>query len=67
MAEPSEPLVRAHGWGVTGYDVYANDVLLGSVAGDVLTYTDTQPASATVSPAARTIMYRVLICYSSAL
>ncbi|GAA1512029.1 discoidin domain-containing protein [Sphaerisporangium rubeum] len=35
--------------GVTGYDVYANNTLRGSVAGNVLTYTDTQPASATVS------------------
>lgn len=35
--------------GVTGYDVYANNVRRGSVAGDVLTYTDTQPASTTVS------------------
>ncbi|MEV7052696.1 discoidin domain-containing protein [Streptomyces anulatus] len=35
--------------GVTGYDVYANNVLRGSVAGDVLTYTDTQPTSTTVS------------------
>ncbi|MEV1047833.1 discoidin domain-containing protein [Streptomyces sp. NPDC049916] len=35
--------------GVTGYDVYANNVLRGSVAGDVLTYTDTQPAATTVS------------------
>ncbi|MEU5883023.1 discoidin domain-containing protein [Spirillospora sp. NPDC047279] len=35
--------------GVTGYDVYANDVLRGSVAGNVLAYTDTQPASATVA------------------
>ncbi|GGR01339.1 discoidin domain-containing protein [Streptomyces pilosus] len=35
--------------GVTGYDVYANNVLRGSVAGDVTTYTDTQPASATVT------------------
>ncbi|MFD0683863.1 discoidin domain-containing protein [Actinomadura fibrosa] len=35
--------------GVTGYDVYANDALRGSVAGNVLTYTDTQSASATVS------------------
>ncbi|WP_127501794.1 discoidin domain-containing protein [Actinoplanes solisilvae] len=34
--------------GVTGYDVYANGVLRTSV-GNVLTYTDTQPASATVS------------------
>ncbi|MFD3412241.1 discoidin domain-containing protein [Streptomyces cyaneofuscatus] len=35
--------------GVTGYDIYANNVLRGSVAGNVLTYTDTQPATATVS------------------
>ncbi|MFE7414555.1 discoidin domain-containing protein [Streptomyces laurentii] len=35
--------------GVTGYDVYANNTLRGSVAGDVTTYTDTQPASATVT------------------
>ncbi|MFD3544643.1 CARDB domain-containing protein, partial [Streptomyces sp. NPDC058655] len=33
---------------VTGYDVYANDVLRTTVAGSVTTYTDTQPASATV-------------------
>ncbi|MEU5983547.1 discoidin domain-containing protein [Streptomyces sp. NPDC047434] len=35
--------------GVTGYDVYANNTLRGSVAGNVTTYTDTQPASATVT------------------
>ncbi|MFF0486509.1 discoidin domain-containing protein [Streptomyces sp. NPDC004435] len=35
--------------GVTAYDVYANNVLRGSVAGGVTTYTDTQPASATVA------------------
>ncbi|MQY14014.1 hypothetical protein SRB5_41750 [Streptomyces sp. RB5] len=35
--------------GVTGYDVYANGELRTSVAGNVLTYTDTQPASATVT------------------
>ncbi|MFJ6198989.1 discoidin domain-containing protein [Micromonospora sp. NPDC092111] len=35
--------------GVTGYDVYANGALRGSVAGNVLTYTDTQPTTATVS------------------
>ncbi|MEW2217216.1 discoidin domain-containing protein [Streptomyces globisporus] len=35
--------------GVTGYDVYANNVLRGSVAGNVLTYTDTLSASTTVS------------------
>ncbi|MEU4832167.1 CARDB domain-containing protein [Streptosporangium sp. NPDC023615] len=34
--------------GVTGYDVYAGGQLRGSV-GTVLTYTDTQPASATVT------------------
>ncbi|MFF3941830.1 discoidin domain-containing protein [Streptomyces phaeofaciens] len=35
--------------GVTGYDVYADNQLLTSVAGNVTTYTDTRPASATVS------------------
>ncbi|TCB91244.1 Secreted glycosyl hydrolase [Micromonospora zingiberis] len=35
--------------GVTGYDVYANGSLRASVSGTTLTYTDTQPASATVS------------------
>ncbi|MFF8098146.1 discoidin domain-containing protein [Streptomyces sp. NPDC016675] len=35
--------------GVTGYDVYADNQLRGSVAGDVTTYTDTQPASANVT------------------
>uniref|UniRef100_UPI001ABFACBA galactose-binding domain-containing protein n=1 Tax=Amycolatopsis kentuckyensis TaxID=218823 RepID=UPI001ABFACBA len=35
--------------GVAGYDVYANNQLRGSVAGNVLTYTDNQPDSATVS------------------
>ncbi|WP_199881639.1 discoidin domain-containing protein [Streptomyces sp. CB03911] len=35
--------------GVTGYDVYAGGVLRGSVAGTVLTYTDSQPDTATVS------------------
>ncbi|MFI6821106.1 discoidin domain-containing protein [Micromonospora sp. NPDC050187] len=35
--------------GVTGYDVYANGVLRTSVSGSTLTYTDTQPASATVA------------------
>ncbi|GJF27434.1 glycosyl hydrolase [Kitasatospora sp. NE20-6] len=35
--------------GVTGYDVYANGSLLTSVAGNVLTYTDTRADSATVS------------------
>ncbi len=35
--------------GVTGYDVYANNELLTSVAGNATTYTDTRPASATVS------------------
>ncbi|MFE9405085.1 discoidin domain-containing protein [Streptomyces sp. NPDC006530] len=35
--------------GVTGYDVYANGELRTSVAGTVTTYTDAQPASATVA------------------
>ncbi|MBU2662754.1 discoidin domain-containing protein [Actinoplanes bogorensis] len=35
--------------GVTGYDVFANGTLRTSVAGNVLTYTDTQPATSTVT------------------
>jgi hypothetical protein len=35
--------------GVTGYDVYANGALRTSLGGSVLTYTDNQPASASVS------------------
>ncbi|WP_329105248.1 discoidin domain-containing protein [Micromonospora sp. NBC_01699] len=35
--------------GVTGYDIYANGTLRTSVAGNVLTYTDSQPATATVA------------------
>ncbi|TDW70855.1 discoidin domain-containing protein [Kribbella pratensis] len=35
--------------GVTGYDVYANGQLRTSVAGNVLTYTDNQPANVSVS------------------
>ncbi|EFU43048.1 hypothetical protein PVOR_04748 [Paenibacillus vortex V453] len=35
--------------GVTGYDIYANQAVRASVAGNVLTYTDNQPAAATVS------------------
>ncbi|WP_301174328.1 discoidin domain-containing protein [Actinomadura geliboluensis] len=35
--------------GVTGYDVYANGEKRASVAGGVLTYTDDQPGTATVS------------------
>ncbi|WP_314409327.1 discoidin domain-containing protein [Streptomyces kroppenstedtii] len=35
--------------GVTGYDVYADNELLTSVAGTVTTYTDTRPGNATVS------------------
>ncbi|WP_406324321.1 discoidin domain-containing protein [Streptomyces sp. NBC_01637] len=35
--------------GVTGYDIYADNTLLTSVAGDVTTYTDTRPADATVA------------------
>ncbi|MCM1976561.1 discoidin domain-containing protein [Streptomyces sp. G1] len=34
---------------VTGYDIYANNVLRESVAGDVTTYTDTQPTTNTVT------------------
>ncbi|MFI9771183.1 discoidin domain-containing protein [Streptomyces sp. NPDC052415] len=34
---------------VSGYDVYANNVLRGSVAGNVTTYTDTQPTTNTVT------------------
>jgi hypothetical protein len=35
--------------GVTGYEIYANNVLRDTVAGNTTTYTDTQPASATVT------------------
>ncbi|TDV55433.1 discoidin domain-containing protein [Actinophytocola oryzae] len=35
--------------GVTGYDIYANGVLRASVAANVRSYTDNQPASATVA------------------
>jgi flagellar hook assembly protein FlgD len=35
--------------GVAGYDVYANGQLRGSVAGNVLTYTDNQPDGTTVA------------------
>ncbi|MFI6477183.1 discoidin domain-containing protein [Nonomuraea sp. NPDC050663] len=35
--------------GVTGYDIYANNALLTSVAGNVTTYTDNRPATETVS------------------
>ncbi|MEU9741308.1 discoidin domain-containing protein [Micromonospora chersina] len=35
--------------GVTGYDIYANGTLRTSVGASTLTYTDTQPAGATVS------------------
>ncbi|WP_316743640.1 discoidin domain-containing protein [Streptomyces sp. MK7] len=34
---------------VTGYEIYADDTLRGTVAGDVTTYTDTQPATSTVT------------------
>ncbi|MEV6572274.1 discoidin domain-containing protein [Streptomyces sp. NPDC051577] len=34
---------------VTGYEVYANNVLRTTIAGNVTGYTDTQPATATVS------------------
>jgi hypothetical protein len=39
--------------GVTGYTIYANGVERGTVAGNVLAYTDTQPATATVEYFAR--------------
>ncbi|MFG3322120.1 discoidin domain-containing protein [Streptomyces sp. NPDC048171] len=35
--------------GVTGYDIYADNKLRKSVAGDVTTYTDTQPVTANVT------------------
>ncbi|PRH78123.1 Secreted glycosyl hydrolase [Streptomyces solincola] len=35
--------------GVSGYEVYANNTLLTTVAGDTTTYTDSRPASATVT------------------
>lgn len=35
--------------GVTGYDIYANNALRTSVAGNVTTYTDSQPDGTTVS------------------
>ena len=35
--------------GVTGYDIYANNALLTSVPGTALTYTDSQPLTATVT------------------
>jgi hypothetical protein len=35
--------------GVTGYDIYANNALRGGVVGGVLTWTDSQPTTATVS------------------
>ncbi|MFG3282415.1 discoidin domain-containing protein [Streptomyces sp. NPDC048111] len=35
--------------GVSGYDVYADNQLLKSVAGDVTSYTDSRPATVTVS------------------
>jgi hypothetical protein len=35
--------------GVSGYDIYRNSALATSVAGNVLTYTDSQPDTATVS------------------
>ncbi|MDX3851960.1 discoidin domain-containing protein [Streptomyces sp. AK02-01A] len=55
FTEPSSGQIRL-AWGastdntgVTGYDIYANNTLRGSVAGNVLTYTDTQSAGTTVS------------------
>ncbi|MFD3439865.1 discoidin domain-containing protein [Streptomyces sp. NPDC058685] len=55
FTEPAAGQIRL-AWGastdntaVTGYDIYANNSLRQSVAGNVTTFTDTQPASATVS------------------
>ncbi|NUK02460.1 discoidin domain-containing protein [Streptomyces lunaelactis] len=55
FTEPTSGQVKLS-WGasfdntaVTGYDIYADNSLRKSVAGDVTTYTDTQPASATVT------------------
>ncbi|MFG1906559.1 discoidin domain-containing protein [Kribbella sp. NPDC048928] len=39
--------------GVTGYDVYANGQLRTSVAGNVLTYTDNQPANVSLTYSVR--------------
>ncbi|MFI6389306.1 discoidin domain-containing protein [Nonomuraea sp. NPDC050540] len=35
--------------GVTGYEIYANNALRATVGGNILTYTDSQPPTATVS------------------
>ncbi|MEU5217414.1 discoidin domain-containing protein [Streptomyces sp. NPDC020807] len=55
LAEPASGQVRLT-WtastdnkAVTAYDVYANNVLRGSVPGTTTTYTDTQPVTATVT------------------
>ncbi len=55
LTEPEAGRIRLT-WGasadnkaVTGYDIYANSTRRASVAGDVTTWTDTQPASATVT------------------
>jgi hypothetical protein len=55
FTEPAAGQIRL-AWGassdnisVTGYDIYANGSVRASVAGNVLTYTDSQPASATVA------------------
>ncbi|MEU9417529.1 discoidin domain-containing protein [Streptomyces sp. NPDC048272] len=55
LSEPAADQVRL-AWqastdnvAVTGYEVYANNVLRTTVAGNVTGYTDTQPATATVS------------------
>ncbi|MFD5450604.1 discoidin domain-containing protein [Streptomyces sp. NPDC127100] len=55
LTEPEAGRIRLT-WGasadnraVTGYDIYANNIRRASVAGDVTTWTDTQPASATVT------------------
>ncbi len=54
LTEPSSGQIRL-GWtastdnvGVTGYVVYRNNAVVTTVAGNVLTFTESQPASATV-------------------
>ncbi|EGX55793.1 hypothetical protein SZN_31124 [Streptomyces zinciresistens K42] len=55
LTEPATGQIRLN-WsaasddtGVTGYDVYANGQLRATVAGNVLTYTDTQPAGVDIT------------------
>ncbi|MCF3962372.1 galactose-binding domain-containing protein [Streptomyces fuscigenes] len=55
LTQPATGQIRL-GWqastddvGVTGYDIYRNNQLVSSVAGNVTTYTESQPTSATVT------------------